>query len=613
MKTFPWGAVQGYAETHQYILHMARHIAANDFYFMLHPFPSGDQLAGNDYVVPGLLNKTGPGPDADGATPYSWHYFNPRLNQGMAPQKVADYFVEMLGLRARKLDHAKQAAWAAHFLADMFVPYHVLGMYANRAQDWRSQGNGFVSEDVSGPQYLYSYSTPPPVGWGGNGNFSNALTLFFRDFPVGNSEGVDWFDPWYFNGYGGSTSIGVITGSHVWWEYDFWRKTSKEVLEDRLKIVLGESLFDPLWKNRKPTLGDPYREEQAKAAGSFAAACAQRTRDNIQRIYQDPPYGIAMAVRAVYTLFRASISVIELSWRQDIIPTGGYRIVCQVKNTNISEPLSEIDLTLYHEINGRWMTTNPIRLAGEIPPGGTSEAYWDISGGEAKNCVIEVSALFRQTPDLGFASIEFITIPVKKEEMIDRNDLTGINVWSHFPGRQGEHGFTALAYQNGRHPNPYRLLTQSAPNRFDTPEQSGPAGRNNLNWNIPHVIRANGSGHSGFVRLQPSAKVQMGHCFGGEDAVIAWTAQAACRIDIKGNFRLTDTNSNDGVHVYIKLNDRIIWSSNIGTGNTMAQEFNLRQISMNPGNMIFWGVSAKNNDYGDSVSLQAEIVPSGQY
>lgn len=616
IKTLPWGAVQGYAETHQFILRTARFLAGQDSYFRLKPFPSGDQLAANDYVIPGVFSKTGTGPDADGATPYSWHYYNPLLNQGMAPQKVADYYAEMLQLRAGNMDYSKSAAWTAHFLADMFVPYHVVGMYADRAKNWRVEGNGFVSESVSGPLYLYSYTAPPPVGWGGNRNFSNALSLFFNDYPVGNSAGVDWFDPWYFNGYGGTSSIGVITGSHAWWEYDIWRNCNTKILEDKLKLVMEESFFDPLWKNQKPVPGVPIWEEQARTAGNFAAACAKRTRENIEKFYRDPPLGIAMAVKAVYTLFRSSISMMELSWRQETNPAGGYRIVCQVMNSSMTEALNEVDLTLYHEINGRWIAANPIRLPGAVPPKGISEAYWEVSKGESKHCVVEASGIYRQTPDLGFTSISFTTVPsVKREErneMIDPKGSSAISLWRDFPSRQGENGLFALAFQQKRRPDAYRSLNQSGAGKFDTPEQSGPAGRNNLGWNIPHVKRAGSNLQNGFIQFHPSARAQMGHRFGAEDAVYAWKAQRACRVDIGGAFRLTDKNSNDGVYVYIKLNNHLVWSSDIGTGNDMAQEFRLRQVAINPGDMIIWGVSAKSNDYSDSVNLQGEIRFSGQ-
>jgi hypothetical protein len=216
----PWGALKEYAETHQYILREAMKLAASDPAFV-QKFPSAEELVNHDYVLVTALGKSGPGPDVDGASPYSWHYYNPRTEKGLAPKKVADFFSVMMHKRVRGESQAREAAWAAHFLADMFVPYHVTGMPEEEA--WQSFMAGTpLGEKETGPAELYSMKSPPPAGWGEGGDFSSALELFFNEYPPENDEGVDWFDPWYFNGWGGATAPGIATGSHGFWEYQAW-------------------------------------------------------------------------------------------------------------------------------------------------------------------------------------------------------------------------------------------------------------------------------------------------------------------------------------------------------------------------------------------------------
>ena len=61
----PWGAIQGVAETHQYILSEAMKLAASDPAFV-QKFPSAEELVNHDYVLVTALGKSGPGPDVDG-------------------------------------------------------------------------------------------------------------------------------------------------------------------------------------------------------------------------------------------------------------------------------------------------------------------------------------------------------------------------------------------------------------------------------------------------------------------------------------------------------------------------------------------------------------------
>ena len=411
----PWGAIKEYAETHQYILREARKLASSDPAFV-QKFPSAEELMDHDYVIVTALGKSGPGPDVDGASPYSWHYYNPRTGKGLAPRKVADFFNVMMHKRVRGESQAREVAWAAHFLADMFVPYHVVGMPEEAAWQVLMAGTP-MGERETGPAELYSRQSPAPAGWGGGGDFSSALELFFKKYPPGNEEGVDWFDPWYFNGWGGATAPGIATGSHGFWEYQAWEWF-------RFRHIAQKSLppheYDPLWKNRKSEMGTVFWRAQALAAADFTAACAERTRQNISVILADPDQGIQNAVRAVYTLYRASMTSLRESWRQEDLTGGGYRVFCTVLNTDPREEFVGAEARLLYEKDGRWLVRETVALSSAVPPKGTGEFFWDFRTGDPFRCIAEVSGMFRQTPDLGYVNISFTTAGVTPEREHER-------------------------------------------------------------------------------------------------------------------------------------------------------------------------------------------------
>lgn len=411
---FSWAAIWKAVETHQYILSGAMELADGDPAFH-QPFPTAQELRNQDYVVVTPLGKSGPGPDVDGNSPYSWHYYNPLMEKGkgQAPRQTGFFFNEMMSKRVRREDQSKEAAWAAHFLADMFVPYHVVGMPEEDA--WIALMTGRpLDESEAGPSWLYSRSTPPPAGWGENGNFSDALQLFFAEYPPGNEDGVDWFDPWYFNGYGGTSSPGIATGSHGWWEFTAWNQMSAEHVHVLLGRVLPEFPYDPLWKNKKSTMGSEFWKEQGLAAEAFAAASASWTRRNMRFVLLNPELGIAQAIRAVYTLYRASMTSIRTGWRQESL-TEGYRIYAMVNNALPGESLYDVDLRLLYLEKGKWQASNIQRINMPIPPEGTGESFWDVRSDEPLQCILEVSGMYLKTPDLGYVNMPFRTKGRKPE------------------------------------------------------------------------------------------------------------------------------------------------------------------------------------------------------
>ena len=147
----------------------------------------------------------GPGPDSVGSTFNSWHYYNPRTGKGNAP-RAAGLFFEQL---AKRQEAAKSAAWSAHFLADMAVPYHVNGLFAAEltpAYQARLIADDPINldEQVTGPRRILSlvnFGTVRRLVGTLNIHDADFVTEAQRFYRAEGGVGVhDWFDPWYWNG-----------------------------------------------------------------------------------------------------------------------------------------------------------------------------------------------------------------------------------------------------------------------------------------------------------------------------------------------------------------------------------------------------------------------------
>src|SRR5208283_3878936 len=127
-----WGSVTtGGFNTHGCLDKQAYALLQTDPAFKGAIFPTLDKIEDNEGVnievwTPGV-EVEGPGPDREGATFYSEHYYNPRNREGKAPASTGDWFVKL----AARIDQDQAAAWGAHFLADTTVVYHVNGEYGS--------------------------------------------------------------------------------------------------------------------------------------------------------------------------------------------------------------------------------------------------------------------------------------------------------------------------------------------------------------------------------------------------------------------------------------------------------------------------------------------------
>jgi hypothetical protein len=189
-------------------------------------------------------------------------------------------------------------------------------------------------------------------------------------------------------------------------------------LEDRLQELLSESFYDPLWVNARATWeGNPWIPQQG-AVDRFLRECATRTRspENFGNFLAEPALGIAAAVRAVATWYRASMTDIYLQVRQQQLATGGYRLICEIENRNTVDALADIEVRLTQNTGGVWRA-GIARYQGVIFPTARGGMFWDFPQGESFQGMVEVIGNHLRTPDLGYAKVEFRTNPMEHQEV----------------------------------------------------------------------------------------------------------------------------------------------------------------------------------------------------
>lgn len=344
---YPWGAVERVigvtrkiCPTHQHIDEEAYKILKKDPAFWGSGFLPLKEILSQEGVTVRPENLDidgfGPGPDSVDATNYSEHYFNPKINEGYAPKAVMEWF-KFLAVPAgpQQYNKSKAAAWSAHYIADMGVPYHVVGMSRDTFRKLYKGNHVELDEKYTGPLILYSncnQKISPPSGFGRHFYFDDEMMLYHNLYSGGKA---DWFDPWYHNGTGAS-KLRILYSSHAVWE-----KTAHRLYEADSGYKPIKSIYNPAWKNAPPDYsfsGQVYKR-QAYQAGLFAAAIARYTRKRIARIHSNPLFGINRSIRDVATMWRGSISglrpSIHISRDNENNPKyhqSRYFIECQIKN-----------------------------------------------------------------------------------------------------------------------------------------------------------------------------------------------------------------------------------------------------------------------------------------
>ncbi len=406
-----WGAVEFYCPTHQLILREAYALLRKDSAFQGSPFPALDDILRNEGVTAAntsmlTIQAFGPGPDAEGASNYSDHYFNPSISLGFAPVAVLHYFSQLLN--GSDADRGKGAAWASHFVADMAVPHHVVGMPREDAERVM-QGLRPLTEADTGPATLYLADAP--AGWGGNGDFSAATRNYLEEHAAG---AADWYDPWYSNGTRVGASAEVGFSSHVSWEkraHNAFLDPSAGIPQD---AGAADVLYDLAWRNAAvdPTFNSNLALTRSEAAGAFASRVAARTRMSIDRFVGYPRESIRRAVTATVTVWRASFSglrpQLELEPGWDPLNPFRRRVILRVGNAAVGAATDVIARFTVIFPDGQ-IRQSLGRVADEIPPGAEGGTVWGFEYRANGQHLLraEVQASYR-IPDLQYAKAEAV-------------------------------------------------------------------------------------------------------------------------------------------------------------------------------------------------------------
>lgn len=388
-ESFPWGSIKEFGisfETHQFIIKKAYELLEKDPAFDPQKFPSFDQIL--------AYEGKGQGPDTDGLTMYSEHYYNPKLQEGKAPASAGKYFSRLaMAVAEGKADEAaKPAAWSAHFMADMRVPFHIIGCsyeHIKRVFDQSGDNPIPLDEKFYGSQSM-AIDTASETK-----DFKPEIEKTYLP-AAEKSSYLDWFDPWYWNGgYG----YYMENSSHIHWE--------------GLLLHPGEydlTAFDPNWKNPALNADDKDEVTAAKLAESATNAAKKAASETAARLdyymNNDDP-AINLAIRSVYTMWRSTMSGLK-PFTSIVDKNGVYIVSGFVKNAS-TETAKNVRLKIKVEGGELLPGSKEVQAIGDIPAGKQllKSPTWKVKPGKGK-CKVTVTAYgtYENTPDIGYNSVK---------------------------------------------------------------------------------------------------------------------------------------------------------------------------------------------------------------
>jgi hypothetical protein len=165
-------------------------------------------------------------------------------------------------------------------------------------------------------------------------------------------------------------------------------------------------------------------------------------------------------------------------------------------------------------------------------------------------------------------------------------ELQIVDLYDSFPDNQGDNGFSAYGYAAAT--DTYSPLSDGGPYHFYRPEEGS--------WGNPHVFKdgyyVNWMGE-GWIGLMPSGTASNpGY---PEDATLAWAIPAGTTsYELMGTF-YDYPGSENGVDVYIKHNNTVLWSSHLLAGEAIG--FDVTSPMVNPGDILYFSVGAHHDRY----------------
>ncbi|MDD5287171.1 MAG: tetratricopeptide repeat protein [Desulfuromonadaceae bacterium] len=408
---FPWGSLFP-GETHQYIIDIAYNRLIADPAYAANLFPTLSMIKGHEGVQWTANGLFGVGPDGAGMSTYSEHYYNPKTGEGNGPTSSARHFSALVrsNLSGKPNTEAggKAAAYSAHFLADMFVPYHVVGTSRKNAEKiWVEQntvhpGTINLGISITGSQKL-TYLTPFK---GGNNNFNTELTRFIT---LTDPPESDWFDPWYYNG--NTDTMMIKTSSHVAWEAI---ANGTPVITIHKRAGQGVPGYDPQWKNAAiPRFNQNIWDGQSQQVSKLAIFSATETRSRLETYFADPTPGLMNAIQSVFSIWRASFSGLRPTIAYQPDGKNSYKITGNIGNT-ASAPVNSVQVRL--TAKDCTLSGSQEQTLGLIGAGlGKATAPWNVTTTDKLcNLKLEVVGSY-PIPDLQYAFVETLFFPQKQE------------------------------------------------------------------------------------------------------------------------------------------------------------------------------------------------------
>ncbi|OFZ13295.1 MAG: hypothetical protein A2X86_16225 [Bdellovibrionales bacterium GWA2_49_15] len=410
---YSWGSFQGF-NTHQFLLDVAYDQLKQDPAFQESGFPTLEKIYANEGVFyvsddpsTGISVISGPGPDNPNSTPDSWHYYNPILDRGNGPATTARFFKYLARGQVTSTSEAtveKSAAWSAHFMADMSVPYHVVGMpladFKTEALD--SSGNllpqVIFSNVISDDRFLMNYQG---VGTH-SADWVQEAGRFYEDSKVRSY--ADWFDPWYWNGVWPATTK---SSSHMQWEawvFHNWNNSD---------VVL--SGYSKGWTNPAPAF-EPAWDEMQTQAEELAKRSATTTRANMTAWTASAAEALSQSATDIWTIWRASITGLRcMSFASPDLTMPGKKVfLLKVAVANLTrETAQNVQVRLSVVKGGKLLSENPVMIVGDLPNytetekvGVTSAWKVEVADPRGMKVKIEVIGGFSNTPDRQYYVLE---------------------------------------------------------------------------------------------------------------------------------------------------------------------------------------------------------------
>ncbi len=428
VEVLAWGSLSGF-ETHQFILNAAYDLLEKDPAFDGGTFPRRAKILDNEGVYwsgEGQDNiLRGPGPDSDGASPDSDHYYNPLTKKGTAPQAAAKW-LKLLAMSSAmvvigettpsdfRAKTAKEAAWGAHFLADMGVYYHLNGIPLEEAEAAWAKDYDSLTGLRLGPVLLRAEETGDlaKLSWRLKPQHTADFTLEMRRFLTvarkPENKHKNFFDPWYWNG--NTDYDAYVLSTHLMWE---------QALLHNVMPAYALKGFNSRWKNSEP---DFFRatEDFERNAEKYARGSARATLDTLCDAAVGGIESRDRSIQDVYTLWRATQTGLRCGLQADsgsvadgtepVFDQDGkmtLRVRALVGNL-AGEDASNVRVRLVPCDGAEIIEGAPIQTCGLLPGGVRDPKFfgdWTVRVTKKNIVLVEVIGSYSNTPDFQYYGV----------------------------------------------------------------------------------------------------------------------------------------------------------------------------------------------------------------